>query len=57
MISTLLSMMLTCDDAMWIIKGINRSNTSQAIKSELIIETILATEDSCDFSLEREPRR
>jgi len=50
-------MMLTCDDAMWIIEGINRSNTSQAIKSELIIETILATEDSCDFSLEREPRR
>ena len=52
MISTLLSMMLTCDDAMWIIEGINRSNASQAIKSELIIETILATEESCDFVLD-----
>ena len=57
MITFLMSALLSCEDANWIIQGIRRSDISQSIKSELIIETMLASEDECDFVSETESRR
>ena len=57
MITFLLSTLLSCEDAYWIIQGIRKSDISQSIKSELIIETMLASEDECDFVLDTESRR
>ena len=57
MITLLLSTLLACEDANWIIQGIRKSDISPTVKAELIIETVLVTEEGCDFVSDTESRR
>ena len=46
----LLSMLLSCSDAAWIIQGIRSSELmNQATKSELILEIYRGTDPQCDM--------
>ena len=49
MISFLLSMSLSCEDAIWIIQGIRQTNLTQYEKSEFVLRVMSGTEDECDF--------
>ena len=48
MIELLLAAQLTCSDAYWLLDGIEKSDISQTIKSDLKIEIIKAMPDNCD---------
>ena len=43
----LLASILSCADAAWILEGISKSETTNAIKSELRIEIIQSMPDNC----------
>ena len=57
----LLSMLLSCADAAWIIQGIQQSEImTSKMRSELILEVKRGTEPTCDIERELsegEPRR
>ena len=59
MITILLSTLLSCSDAAWIIQGIEQADITQAEKSELILTVMDGTDRNCDLTaaLEAEPRR
>jgi hypothetical protein len=59
MITILLSALLSCSDAAWIIQGIEQADITQAEKSELILTVMDGTDRNCDLTaaLEAEPRR
>ena len=59
MITLLASMFITCSDAAWIIQGVERSDLSEAIKADLVLEIIEQTDPECDLTaaLEAETRR
>lgn len=49
----LLSALLTCPDARWLIEGARTvEGLTRAQRSEIILEIMVNTEDSCDFSVE-----
>ena len=54
MISILLSAVLSCEDASWIIQGVRRSEgLSDRERSEIILEIMISAEDECDFVSDR----
>ena len=49
----LLSMLLSCADAAWILQGIRQSEImSPTIRAELTLEVLRGTEPSCDIERE-----
>ena len=60
MVELLLSMVLTCTDGKWILDGIVKSNISDKVRTELIVEVLQVMPDDCKESdyvgeLGREP--
>ena len=52
MITVFLSLLLSCEDANWIIQGIRDTDLKQSLKSELVLEVMVGTEENCDFVLD-----
>jgi hypothetical protein len=59
MIPLLLSLTLSCSEAVWIIDGILQTDVGSEVKIDLIDSVMESTEPNCDFNMEsnREPRR
>ena len=50
MVEILLSMVMTCSDGKWILDGIARSEISDRVRTELIVEILQAMPDNCEES-------
>ena len=50
MVELLLSMVLTCSDGKWILDGIARSEISDRVRTELIVEVLEVMPDDCKSS-------